>query len=153
MRAVRAIAIAGALVLGMAFPRVILADHCGGVATIEPASGPAGTTFVFRTNQGAPTNLYLYRNGTLVRTDTLAGDGFVSYRIGTDEGDVGRWRVRAEVQGHEECYGQATFRVTRMPDTSTADTRPAAAAWPLVGLLGIAGFVLCWRRSRSIPSR
>jgi hypothetical protein len=148
MRFARVVTIAGVLLLGLTFPSAILADHCGGIATVEPSSGPAGTTFVFRTNQGAPTNLYLYHNGKLVKTDTLAGDGFVSYRIRTDEGDVGRWRVRAAVQGQEECRGEATFRVTGLPDTAIAPSGHMASAWALAVVVGMLGFRLGWRRSR-----
>ena len=144
----RIVTIAGVLLLGLTFPHATLADHCGGIATVKPSSGPAGTTFVFRTNQGAPTNLYLYRNGTLVKTDTLAGDGFVSYRIRTDAGDVGRWRVRAAVQGQEECHGDATFRVRGIPDTATARSGLTASAWPLAVVVGMLAFMLGWRRSR-----
>ena len=144
----RIVTIAGLLLLGLTFPHATLADHCGGIATVKPSSGPAGTTFVFRTNQGAPTNLYLYRNGTLVKTDTLPGDGFVSYRIRTEPGDVGRWRVRAAVQGQEECHGDATFRVTGIPDTATARSGLAASAWPLAVVVGMLALMLGWRRSR-----
>lgn len=40
-------------------PTPVLADHCGAGATIAPSSGPPGTTFVFKTNLGAPSDLHL----------------------------------------------------------------------------------------------
>src|SRR5690349_6561367 len=112
------LAVAGLASLAIAFPRASLADHCGGSATVEPSTGPVGTTFVFRTNLGGPTTIEVYHDGTLERTDTLHGNGPVTYRIRTDEGDDGRWQVRAVVQGQEECAGHARFRVTGLPDTS-----------------------------------
>jgi hypothetical protein len=148
MRLSRSIAVVALFLIALAFPEATLADHCGGAATVEPASGSAGTTFVFRTNQGAATNIYLYRNGKLVRTDTIAGTGSVSYRIRTQAGDEGRWRVRAAVQGQEECHGDATFRVTAIPDTATADPASGGPTLPVVGLLAAGGFLLGWRRMR-----
>jgi hypothetical protein len=154
MRLVRVTTIAAVLVLGLASPPASRADHCGGAATVEPASGPIGTTFVFRTSLGATTNLYLYRGGTLVRTDTLAGDGSVTYRVRTGPGDAGRWRIRAAVQGGETCYGEARFRVTAIPDTSTAPAQPAGAPWPLAGLAALAGVLLgLFRTGRRSSSR
>jgi len=147
MRLVRATTIAAVLVLGLACPPASRADHCGGAATVEPASGPAGTTFVVRTNLGATANLYLYRDGTLVRTDTLASDGSVIYRVRTGPGDAGRWRIRAAVQGGESCYGEARFLVTAIPDTSTAPAPPAGAPWPLAGLAGLTGLLLGMMRT------
>lgn len=46
---------------GLVSPPAAVADVCGASTTVEPSSGPPGTTFVFRTNQSAPTNLALYR--------------------------------------------------------------------------------------------
>lgn len=146
-------AIVSLLVLGLASPPAAMADVCGASATIEPSSGPPGTTFMFRTNQGAPTNLYVYRDGKLVRTAKLAGDGFVFYQIRTSSGDAGQWRARAAVQGHEECYGEATFRVTNMPDTSTVQKTAGWSPWPLMVALGLLAFLLVWRRSPATRHR
>ncbi|HEX5589688.1 MAG TPA: hypothetical protein VFX65_05310 [Candidatus Limnocylindrales bacterium] len=99
-------------------PGPALADHCGADATISPPTGPPGTTFVFRTNLGAPSDLRVYRNGRLVRDVYLAGDGFVRYRIRTVAGDTGDWRARAEVRGSPECAAEVSFTVIGPPDTS-----------------------------------
>jgi len=149
MRFVRMVVFAGAALVLLALPRASLADHCGGIATVEPPSGPAGTTFLFRTNQGGPTNLYVYRDDKLLHTDTLAGDGFVTYRIRTAEGDEGRWRVRAAVQGQEGCYGEARFRVTGLPDTSTAAGSPIEWIVMLAILIGGIAFVAALRLPRT----
>jgi hypothetical protein len=148
VRLIRVLAIAGAGLLVLATPTVSLADICGGIATVAPSSGPAGTTFLFRTNQGAATNVYVYHDGKLVRTDRLVVDGFVSYRIRTDNGDEGGWRVRAAVQGHQQCYGEARFHVTGVPDTSTVEN--GGSRWPvaLAILVGAFAFVCTFRRSR-----
>jgi hypothetical protein len=70
-------------------PASVSADHCGAAATVTPSSGPPGTTFVFRTNLGAPSMLRLYRDGTLVRSAALDGDGPVRFAIRTGAGDSG----------------------------------------------------------------
>lgn len=141
-RVARSLAVATVILLGLALPSVSLADHCDGSATVEPGSGPAGTTFVFRTNLGETSNLYLYHDGELVRTDTLAGGDATPYRIRTDADDIGRWRIRAAVQGGEACYGEAVFRVTGMPDTATDAGGSGAWTSPVVTLAGLLGLML-----------
>lgn len=143
----RLLGIASVATLVLAFPRATLADHCGGFATVEPSTGPVGTTFVFRTNQGGPTTIYLYHDGTLERTDTQSGNGFVTYRIRTKQGDEGRWRVRAAVQGQEECAGHARFRVTGLPETSTSTRGPGGWTGALALLAGGVAFAWAVRRS------
>ncbi len=69
-------------------PAPVLADHCGAGANVSPPSGPPGATFVFSTNLGARSDLYLYRNGHLVATAFLDNDDFVSYRIKTGQRGV-----------------------------------------------------------------
>ena len=150
VRFIRVLAIASVAILVLAFPRSSLADHCGGIATVEPSAGPAGTTFVFRTNLGGATKLYLYHDGKLVRTDTRSGTGSVTYRIRTASGDEGRWRVRATALGQEGCSSRASFRVTRLPDTSTPETSPDGWTSGLVLLAG--GIAFAWTVRRS-PAR
>jgi hypothetical protein len=150
VRIIRVLAIASVAILVLAFPRPSLADHCGGIASVEPSAGPAGTTFVFRTNLGAATNVYLYHDGELVRTDARSGTGSVTYRIRTGPGDEGRWRVRAAVQGHEECSSHARFRVTGPPDTSTPGRSPGGWTSGLALLAG--GIAFAWAVRRS-PAR
>src|SRR5512141_2047424 len=100
-----AIALGGLLLIA---PSQVLADHCGATATITPTVGPPGTTFVFRTNLGAPSDLRMYRNGSLVDSVPLTGDGFVRYAIRTGPGDAGAWRARAVVRGSPDCAAEAT---------------------------------------------
>lgn len=114
-------------------PSATLADHCGGSATVVPASGPAGTRFVFATNLGASSDIHLYRDGVLIRSDFLAGTGDVDYTIETQPGDVGAWTVRAEVQGHPECGSEAAFTVIEAPEAiDTSTQRDNSVAYPLV---------------------
>ena len=67
----------------LSLPAPASADHCGADATVSPASGPPGTTFVFRTNLGAPSELQVFRNERLVKVVPLDGQAFVRYRIRT----------------------------------------------------------------------
>ncbi len=106
--------------VALGIPMTASADHCGGAATISRSWGPPGTTFVFRTNLGASSDLSLYQDGRLVRTVYLPGNGFVRYAIRTSEADRGRWRARAEVRGHPECAAQASFTVSGAPETDAA---------------------------------
>ena len=104
-RIIGTVAIIVALALGI--PASVAADHCGSLATVSPSWGPPGTTFVFKTNLGSPSDLYLYRNGHLVKTDYLPGHGFIRYPITTKSGDLGSWRVRGEVRGTPNCAAEA----------------------------------------------
>jgi hypothetical protein len=135
--------------VALALPAAVSADHCGAAATISPSSGPPGTTFVFRTNLGAPSDLRLYRNDRLVAEQFLDGEAFVQYDITTESGDEGRWRARAEVRGQPECAAEASFVVLGAPDTSTASTPSTASSTvvPAVVLALLAGFGLGLRRS------
>lgn len=126
-------------------PTSALADHCGADATISPTAGPPGTTFVFRTNLGAPSDLRVYRNDTLVREVYLAGDGFVRYRIRTTAGDVGAWRARAEVRGFPDCAAEVSFTVIGPPDTSVGThgplVPPPSSGTTLIWAAGLAAFI------------
>jgi hypothetical protein len=113
-----ALALAG-IVAALAIPAPASADMCGGVSSVTPTAGPIGTTFVFRTNLGAPSDLYLYQEGVLRRTASLDGSGYVSYRLRTGPGDGGHWIARAETRGFSECFTESAFTVTDAPDTST----------------------------------
>lgn len=129
-------------------PTPVLADHCGAAATIAPSSGPPGTEFVFETNLGEPSDLHLYRDGTLVRSVFLDDSDFVSYAIETGPGDAGAWRARAEVRGYTECAAEATFTVVGTPDTSTEPaSSPAGPPWLLLALAAGAAFAAALRRS------
>jgi hypothetical protein len=120
-------------------PTPALADHCGAAATITPSSGPPGTHFVFETNLGAPSDLHLYRDSTLVRSVFLDDSDVVSYAIETGSGDAGSWRARAEVRGQTGCAAEATFTVVGTPDTSTEPvSSPAGPLWLLLALAGAA---------------
>jgi hypothetical protein len=137
-------------------PASAMADHCGAAATVTPASGPAGTEFVFETNLGAPSDLRLYRNGAEIRSAFLDDADFVTYVIATGPGDLGTWLARAEVRGDEECSAEATFIVAGPPDTSTAATHAPPGAPPLlfVVLAGVGAFLMAlryssWRRNES----
>lgn len=128
------------LVLGA--PASVAADHCGETGSITPASGPPGTTFVFRTNLGSPSILRIYRDERLVREVSLAGDADVRYRIRTGPGDGGMWRARAEVRGRPDCYTELSFVVVDPPETSTSalgaaptSRRSIAALAAVAGLL------------------
>jgi len=149
VRVTRIVVIASLALMVLALPQAGYADHCGGIATVEPASGPPGTTFIFRTNQGGPTNVYLYHDGTLVRTDTLEGDGSVTYRIHTEAGDEGPWRVRAAVQGQEGCAGTARFRVTSLPDTASPPIGPGGWTEAVALLAGAISLAWTLRRPRA----
>lgn len=137
-----------ALLLTIAVPMSVLADHCGGAATITPASGRPGTTFVFRTNLGAASDLRVYRNEDLVREVFLEGDGYVRYDIKTAAGDAGSWRARAEVRGQTECAAEVSFIVSGTPETSTSDPpiSPTAPAGLVALAAGVAAFGLAIRR-------
>jgi hypothetical protein len=141
------------LVLGV--PAVVSADHCGAVGSITPVSGPPGTTFVFRTNLGAPSDLRIHRNERLVREVYLAGDADVRYRIRTGPGDAGTWRARAEVRGFPDCITELTFVVVGAPDTSIRSVGATAApriqtGAALITLAALVTFiaVIGWPRRR-----
>ena len=137
-------------------PTPALADHCGAAATITPSSGPPGTDFVFKTNLGAPSDLHLYRDSTLVRSVFLDDSDFVSFTIETGSGDAGSWRARAELRGQTECAAEATFTVVGTPDTSTEPaSSPAGPPWLLLALAGGAAFAtaLMWSTTRSGTAR
>jgi hypothetical protein len=131
-------------------PAPALADHCGADATVTPASGPAGTTFVFSTDLGAPSDLSLYREGTLVRSVPLEAVGPVHYEIRTGAGDAGSWRARAVVRGSPACAAEASFTVVGTPDTSTdAPPAPRPLPWLLVLVAGAIVSRLVFQRARS----
>ena len=135
-------------------PAPVSADHCGASATVTPSSGPPGTTFVFRTNLGAPSTLYLYRDDTLVRSVRLRGDGPVRFAIATRAGDSGTWRARAEVRGSPSCAAEASFRVLGAPDTATIPVAwPGDVPWPVLAGAAWLGSVLGLRRSGTASGR
>jgi hypothetical protein len=148
-RMIGTVAIIAALTLGI--PSSVAADHCGALATVSPSWGPPGTTFVFKTNLGSPSDLYLYRNDHLVKAHFLPGNGSIRYPITTKSGDLGSWRARAEVRGTPICAAEARFTVGFAPET---DIEPAAAAvdggvppWSVLAVAaGLAGFWVARRR-------
>lgn len=131
-------------------PATVFADHCGATATVTPASGPPRTTFVFRTNLGAPSDLHLYRNGTLVRSVALDGNGFVTYAIRTSAADLGTWRARAVVRGQGGCAAEATFTLIGTPDTSTIN-EPAVPSvpWAVAPIAGAIAWAFGFQRLRA----
>lgn len=135
-RLLRILALGTLLAVSLAQPAT--ADHCGYDATISPASGPAGTTFVFRTWLGATSDLRIYRDDVLVREVELR-QGAERYRIRTGPGDEGHWRARAEVQGRPDCAAEATFTVTGLPDTSTD---PRGDGYPFIGAASAIGVAM-----------
>jgi hypothetical protein len=150
MRLVRSVRLASgaALLLALIGPSSALADHCGAEATVTPTSGPQGTTFVFQTNLGAPSDLRMYQDESLVIEVPFDGDGPIRYEVTAEAGSVGTWLARAEVRGQTECAAEATFMVTGPPDTSTAiePARPFVPATLVAMLAGIAAFGLSVRR-------
>lgn len=116
------------------------ADHCGGTATVEPESGPSGTTFVFTGDIGAASNLRLFHNDQPIGSASFAGEGPVRYEIETQSGDGGEWRVRLEARGSPDCGAEATFTVADLAATSAGSGVPAwlvALALLAVGLVGL----------------
>jgi hypothetical protein len=148
MRVDRLLRVISLVALLMLAPSPVLADHCGAAATVSPRSGPPGTTFTFETNLGAPSDLHLYRSGSLVATVALDSDAFVRYEIRTGPGDVGAWRARAEVRGQSECVAEATFTVGGTPDTSHSpeSSREPGASILIVVVIGLAAFAAGIRR-------
>ena len=134
-------------------PAPASADHCGADATVSPQSGPPGTTFVFRTNLGAPSKLEVFRNERLVKVVSLDGNGFVRYRIRTGPGDAGTWRAHAAVDGRPDCVAEASFSVVGPPDTAMAASPRAplaeGGAGPWIAVAGTAAFLLAIGRPRS----
>jgi hypothetical protein len=133
-------------------PAPASADHCGADATVSPLSGPPGTTFVFRTNLGAPSELEVFRNERLVKVVSLEGNGFVRYRIRTGPGDAGTWRAHAAVVGRPDCVAEASFSVVGPPDTATVASPRAplaeGGAAPWIAGAGAAAFLLVIGRPR-----
>jgi hypothetical protein len=102
----------GALIaLSAISPTAILGHHCEAIANVTPELGPPGTTFRFETNLGATSDLYLFKDDVLVRSEYLDDSDFVSHPISTGPGDSGTWRARAEVRGRPECWAEAGFTV------------------------------------------
>ncbi len=141
---VGAIAATLLVALGPVGASIASADSCGSDATITPASGPPGTTFVFRTNLGEPSDIYVYRNGHLVKTDFDPGNADIRYEVTANA--PGRWRVRAELRSSPQCAAEATFVVVGTPDTATAGPIEggSTSGWPLAVLVSlIAGAIAC----------
>ena len=139
-RAAAALSIAALVFLA---PSAALADHCGGGASVTPASGPPGTTFVFQAYLGTTSELSLYREGKLVRSMVLHEPE--RYSIETQAGDAGSWRARAVANGNPDCIAEATFIIVGTPDTSTRPDRPAGAL-PWLIAAGFAGLLVGLRR-------
>jgi hypothetical protein len=104
---------------------VARADRCGGPATVDPVAGPVGSEFVFTTDLGAPSTLKLIHDGNLDRTIDLDGDGVVTYKFVSQEGDEGSWVATAEVRTATFCTSEAKFEVLRpVSDPSASSTFP-----------------------------
>lgn len=113
-----------------------------------------GTTFVFTTNLGAPSDLHLYRDGVLARSVFLDDSDFVTFAIRTGAVDAGAWRARAEVRGQSECAAEAAFVVLGAPDTSTESVAaPAGSPWVPPVLAGAVALLVALRRSGTPAGR
>lgn len=140
-----------ALVTGLAgalWPSAVLADHCGGLATVEPKHGPPGTVFMFRANVGAPSELTFYHDGTWAGSVFLSGSGEVSYSISSRVADVGHWAARAAVIATPECYGEAEFEVDGPAWGIPAVAYPILLGTTLMALILVAAWAVRRRRSR-----
>jgi hypothetical protein len=138
--------------VALGIPSAASADHCGAPATISRPWGPPGTTFVFRTNLGAPSDLFLYQDGRLVRSISLPGDGAIRYAIRTTAADGGRWRARAVVRGSPGCAAETSFTVGDAPDTD-ASAEPGwvekgSSPWPSPWILASAALTAFWMAFR-----
>lgn len=131
----------GLLLLATVAPAVqAAASAC--TLSVTPASGPPGTQFVFSGQGYTPTTLTLTRDGKPPRTLPLnlgGADPFTIPFVAAD-GDVGRWKVVASVEG-SSCAGTAAIKVT-LPSTSTSTSTLDAAAPPVAAnqAPGIAAF-------------
>lgn len=145
-------AVAAAMTLALAcvliWTSAAYADMCGGSASVAPDHGPPGTTFVFSTNVGAPSDLTLYHDGAWAGSEFLPGSGDVSYSIHSTTADIGHWRARAAVFNHPECFGEAEFDV----DGSAGEV-PAAVYAVLVGATLIVLLLLGRWTARRRPCR
>jgi hypothetical protein len=127
----------------------VAADHCGGTATVEPESGPSGTTFVFTGDVGAASNLRVFRNDQPIGSASFAGEGLVRYEIETQSGDGGLWRVRLEARGSPDCGTEATFTVVDVPDTSVRSGMPLWVVVPAILAIDLVGITVVRRRLRA----
>jgi len=96
-------------------PSAVLADKCGGPASVAPDHGPPGTIFVFTANVGERSDLTFYHDGAWAGSVFLPGSGDVSYSIHSTAADIGHWRARAAVRSYPDCYGEAEFEVDSVP--------------------------------------
>lgn len=134
-------------------PAIALADRCGGPASVTPERGPPGTRFVFETNVGAPSDLRLFRDGTVVASVALEGSGLVRYSFVPTAADIGHWYAQAVVRSNPACFGEAEFDVDPAQPEIGKDPRNGAslaylAFALLVALMVIGLVVLGWRRVR-----
>ena len=126
----------------------VAADHCGGFATVEPDSGPPGTTFVFTGDVGAASDLRLFRNAEPIGHASFDGEGRVRYEIETQSGDGGQWRVRIEVRGSPDCAAEATFTVADVPASPADSGVPQWVVPPAILAVGLVGLTLNRLRRR-----
>lgn len=141
-----------AILLGLSAPTSVFADHCGAGAIVTPSSGPPGTTFVFSTNLGAPSELRAYRNEVQVQQAVFEGTGAITYAILTSPGDSGQWRVHAEVRGQADCAADASFLVVGAPDTSTEPAETRSIGTPaVVWIVTIVLLTTARRRADAVP--
>lgn len=121
----------------------VAADGCYGWATISPASGAPGTTFVFRTGLGMAgddTTLRIYRNGQRVKTVVLTANSIQRYAIKTTAADAGRWSAIAS--NNPECHTPWMHFTVGLPETATA-ARTIDSAFSLA-ILALAALVGGW---------
>lgn len=86
--------------------------------SVAPATGHAGTTFVFSGSGFTPSKLDLSRDGGSATTLDLTLNNADPFQITIKarSGDEGRWTARAYTPGG--CDAQVDFRVT-LPSTAT----------------------------------
>jgi hypothetical protein len=143
-----------ALLLAVAGPPRVAADHCFGVS-VEPSSGPAGTVFVIRQGGADSGIVTLFHDGSRVASHRV--DGWRdAVRFRSTPGDVGRWRAHLVIPvGDKPCGPNDWFTVTGTPDTATIgsagdpSSSAADASAALLGLAGLAGALLMVRRLAS----
>lgn len=145
--------LAALLSVTLAGPAAFAAGTC--TLSVSPASGPPGTQFVFTGSGYTPTKLTLTKDGAKPKVIDLnlgTQDPF-TIKIVAANGDVGRWKAAAQVDG-SGCVGTASIHVT-LPSTATApatgdtagDRTAEMAAFAALALVFMAATALLYRRT------
>ena len=124
--------------------------------TVDPPSGPPGTSFTFSGSGFTPTQFSLTQKNVATRILTVslkAADPWTYLFVAGDK-DTGRWKVTASA-GQGGCQASAQVHVT-LPSTATADPlapadrTPAIAALAAMMLVFVVSAGLIFRRSRHL---